>query len=239
MKNSTLIWGPGFGKVKEVTFSLKTCVIQLLLIAGAVINKVYFPVLVPVGIIGNILSFLVSFYFSILLFNMITGNLKKLFLASFYFLLVVPVVIIGNVLSLNKFSILPGWCHFSVRSKIFGRLSEQTISWTNSTLNKTCCPFFNGFLRIRATNLSSCFAARGLTLTLGLLPSGIVLVCINKTLGWISWLKLVTPVNLSRVQTTDLVTIISRITCVIILSEVLMGMLSVRVLYCKPWYLSL
>ena len=32
-----------------------------ILISGDVINKVYFPILVPVGIIGNLLSFLVRF----------------------------------------------------------------------------------------------------------------------------------------------------------------------------------
>ena len=31
-----------------------------------VINKVYFPVMLPVGVIGNILSFLVSFIFAMI-----------------------------------------------------------------------------------------------------------------------------------------------------------------------------
>ena len=35
--------------------------LQFLCLSGDVINKYYFPVFIPVGIVGNILSFLVSF----------------------------------------------------------------------------------------------------------------------------------------------------------------------------------
>ena len=47
-----------------------------MLLSGDVINKMYFPILVPVGVIGNFLSFLVRTYLYLKLYKMSTVTLN-------------------------------------------------------------------------------------------------------------------------------------------------------------------
>ena len=44
--------------------------------AGVVINEVYLPILVPIGVIGNFLSFLVRYIFFFQIVNLITAKMN-------------------------------------------------------------------------------------------------------------------------------------------------------------------